>query len=97
MKIIRTKKSILSLTKEEANKFIKLIYKYSDLNKIPGLVKISVFDEDDCSMLVIFKYEFQVYRFVFEATNIFDLDLKMKFNSTLIVQFLLENGYLTIK
>ncbi len=54
MRLVKTGKSIMNLTEEEANDLIKMVYGPIGRSLILKVKDIGLNDEDDCNMLVTY-------------------------------------------
>lgn len=45
MRLIKTGKSIMNITEEEANKLMEMTHNYTDVDKIPKVKAIELFDD----------------------------------------------------
>lgn len=97
MRLIKTGKSIMNLTKEEANKLMETIYSYTDIEKIPVAKQINLFDDFECSMFVRYKSSyFTEQKYIFREDDIKAIKGAGEIPALIKIEFLINTGYLKI-
>ena len=98
MRIVKTGKNIMNLTEEEANKLMKMVYKtLRNKEDIPKVYSIEIFDEEDRSVIVIYKDEQSIYKYIFMEDEIYKLGTEGSVPSKIKIEFLVNHGYLKIE
>ena len=97
MRIVKTGKSIMELTEEEANKLMKMVYGHTRNSNIPEAKKIELNDEDDCNIRVIYADDIEEREYIFEEEDIHRIDGCDYISSKIKMEFLINAGYLKIE
>ena len=98
MRLIKTGKSIMNLTEEEANRLMEMVYNYTDVDKIPKVKSIELFDDFEGSMLVIYQSEFYTEQsYIFREDNIYPVKGSGDIAAKIKIEFLINAGYLKIE
>ncbi len=97
MRLIKTGKSIMNLTEEEANRLMEMVHNYTDVDKIPKVKSIELFDDFEGSMLVMYQSEFYTEQtYVFREDDIYPIKESGEIAAKIKIEFLLNAGYLKI-
>ncbi|MCP1226156.1 hypothetical protein [Sebaldella sp. S0638] len=97
MRLIKTGKSIMNLTEEEANKLMEMTHNYTDMDKIPKVKAIELFDDYEGSMLVMYQSEFYTEQsYIFREEDIYPIKGSADIASKIKIEFLINHGYLKI-
>ena len=70
MRLVKTGKSIMNLTEEEANDLIKMAYGPISGSHILKVKDIGLNDEDDCNMLVTYSDGITESKYIFDQDEI---------------------------
>ena len=70
MRLVKTGKSIMNLTEEEANDLIKMVYGPIGRSLILKVKDIGLNDEDDCNMLVTYSDGVTESKYIFDQDEI---------------------------
>ena len=98
MKLVKTKKSIMNLTEEEANKLMEMTHNYTDVDKIPKIKAIELFDDYEGSMLVMYQSEFYTEQsYIFREDDIYPMKGSADIAAKIKIEFLINAGYLKIE
>ena len=98
MKLVKTKKSIMNLTEEEANKLMEMTHNYTDMDKIPKVKAIELFDDYEGSMLVMYQSEFYTEQsYIFREDDIYPMKGSADIAAKIKIEFLINAGYLKIE
>lgn len=97
MRLIKTGKSIMNITEEEANKLMEMTHNYTDVDKIPKVKAIELFDDFEGSMLVMYQSEFYTEQsYVFREDDIYPMKGSADIVAKIKIEFLINAGYLKI-
>ena len=97
MKLVKTEKSIMNLTEEEANRLMKMVHNYTDVDKIPKVKSIELFDDFEGSMLVMYQSEFYMEQsYIFREDDIYPMKGSADIVAKIKIEFLINAGYLKI-
>ena len=97
MRLVKTGKSIMKITKEEANKLMEMTHNYTDVDKIPKVKSIELFDDFEGSMLVMYQSEFYTEQsYVFREDDIYPIKGTGDIVAKIKIEFLVNDGYLKI-
>ena len=98
MRLIKTGKSIMNLTEEEANRLMEMVYNYTDVDKIPKVKSIELFDDFEGSMLVMYQSEFHTEQsYVFREDDIYPVKGTGDIAAKIKIEFLINARYLKIE
>ena len=98
MRLIKTGKSIMNLTEEEANKLMEMTHNYTDMDKIPKVKAIELFDDYEGSMLVMYQSEFYTEQsYIFREDDIYPMKGSADIAAKIKIEFLINAGYLKIE
>ena len=98
MRLIKTGKSIMNLTEEEANKLMEMVHNYTDADKMPKVKSIELFDDFEGSMLVMYRSEFYTEQsYIFREDNIYPVKGSGDIAAKIKIEFLINAGYLKIE
>ena len=98
MRLIKTGKSIMNITEEEANKLMEMTHNYTDVDKIPKVKAIELFDDFEGSMLVIYQSEFYTEQsYIFREDDIYPMKGSADIAAKIKIEFLINAGYLKIE
>ncbi len=98
MRLIKTGKSIMNLTEEEANKLMEMTHNYTDVDKIPKIKAIELFDDYEGSMLVMYQSEFYTEQsYIFREDDIYPMKGSADIAAKIKIEFLINAGYLKIE
>ena len=98
MRLIKTGKSIMNITEEEANKLMEMTHNYTDVDKIPKVKAIELFDDFEGSMLVMYQSEFYTEQsYVFREYDIYPMKKSADITAKIKIEFLINAGYLKIE
>ena len=98
MRLIKTGKSIMNITEEEANKLMEMTHNYTDVDKIPKVKAIELFDDFEGSMLVMYQSEFYTEQsYVFREDDIYPMKGSGDIAAKIKIEFLINAGYLKIE
>lgn len=97
MRLIKTGKSIMNLTEEEANRLMEMVHNYADVDKIPKVKLIELFDDFEGSMLVMYQSEFYTEQsYIFREHDIYPMKGSADIAAKIKIEFLINAGYLKI-
>ena len=95
MRLIKTGKSIMNLTEEEANRLMEMVHNYTD--KILKVKSIELFDDFEGSMLVMYQSEFYMEQsYIFREDDIYPMKGSADIAVKIKIEFLINTGYLKI-
>ena len=98
MRLIKTGKSIMNITEEEANKLMEMTHNYTDVDKIPKIKAIELFDDYEGSMLVMYQSEFYTEQsYIFREDDIYPMKGSADIAAKIKIEFLINAGYLKIE
>ena len=98
MRLIKTGKSIMNLTEEEANRLMEMVYNYTDVDKIPKVKSIELFDDFEGSMLVMYQSEFYTEQsYVFREDDIYPMKRTADIVAKIKIEFLINAGYFKLE
>ena len=98
MRLIKTGKSIMNLTEEEANKLMEMTHNYTDMDKIPKVKAIELFDDYEGSMLVMYQSEFYTEQsYIFREEDIYPIKGTADIPAKIKIEFFINTGYLKIE
>ena len=98
MRLVKTGKSIMNITEEEANKLMEMTHNYTDVDKIPKVKAIELFDDYEGSMLVMYQSEFYTEQsYVFREDDIYPIKGSADIAAKIKMEFLINAGYLKIE
>ena len=98
MRLIKTGKSIMNLTEEEANKLMEMTHNYTDVDKIPKIKAIELFDDYEGSMLVMYQSGFYTEQsYIFREDDIYPIKESADIAAKIKIEFLINAGYLKIE
>lgn len=97
MRLVKTGKSIMNLTEEEANDLIKMVYGPIGRSLILKVKDIGLNDEDDCNMLVTYSDGVTESKYIFDQDEITRISGSEYISSKIKIEFLLNHGYLKIE
>lgn len=98
MRLVKTEKSIMNLTEEEANRLMEKVHNYTDVDKIPKVKSIELFDDFEGSMLVMYQSEFYTEQsYIFREDNIYPVKGSGDIAAKIKIEFLINAGYLKIE
>ena len=97
MRLVKTGKSIMNLTEEEANDLIKMVYGPIGRSLILKVKDIGLNDEDDCNMLVTYSDGITESKYIFDQDEITRISGSEYISSKIKIEFLLNHGYLKIE
>ena len=98
MRLIKTGKSIMNITEEEANKLMEMTHNYTDVDKIPKVKAIELFDDFEGSMLVMYQSEFYTEQsYVFREDDIYPMKGSADIVAKIKTEFLINAGYLKLE
>ena len=88
----------MNITKEEANKLMEIAHNYTDVDKIPKMKIIELFDEHEGSVLVMYQSEFYTEQsYVFREDDIYPIKGSGDIAAKIKIEFLINAGYLKIE
>ena len=97
MRLVKTGKSIMNLTEEEANDLIKMAYGPISGSHILKVKDIGLNDEDDCNMLVTYSDGITESKYIFDQDEITRINGQEYIPSDTKIEFLVNHGYLKIE
>ena len=97
MRLVKTGKSIMNLTEEEANDLIKMVYGPIGRSLILKVKDIGLNDEDDCNMLVTYSDGVTESKYIFDQDEITRISGQEYIYSRTKIEFLVNHGYLKIE
>ena len=98
MRLIKTGKSIMNLTEEEANRLMEMVHNYTDADKIPKVKSIELFDDFEGSMLVMYQSEFYTEQsYIFREDDIYPVKGTGDIAAKIKIEFLINARYLKIE
>ena len=96
MRLVKTGKSIMNLTEEEANRLMEMVHNYTD--KILKVKSIELFDDFEGSMLVMYQSEFYMEQsYIFREDDIYPMKGSADIAAKIKIEFLINAGYLKIE
>ena len=98
MRLVKTGKSIMKITKEEANRLMEMVHNYADVDKIPKVKLIELFDDFEGSMLVMYQSEFYTEQsYIFREDDVYPIKGSSDIAAKIKIEFLINAGYLKIE
>ena len=97
MRFVKTGKSIMNITEEEANILMVMVYGTIRRGNIPKVTSITLNDEDDCNMLVTYKDDLDTMEFIFMEDDIQKVCGDGYVSPKIKREFLINAGYLKIE
>lgn len=98
MRLVKTGKSIMNITEEEANRLMEKVHNYTEAWKIPKVKVMELFDDYEGSMLVMYRSEFYTEQsYVFREDDIYPMKGSADIVAKIKIEFLINAGYLKIE